>query len=126
MSQTPLKVGAPGAFLLTEKNFRKIMGCQDLWTLAGIAFRGGNVVQGQGSGHGQDRAMDTKSQQGRETCSVVDFDNNRIWVPLLTQAVGSLLSDAAREKLLAEKPGFVEDALDLLFSCTNRENRFGG
>jgi len=29
-----------GAFLLTEKNFRKIMGYQDLWTLAGILGRG--------------------------------------------------------------------------------------
>ena len=28
-----------GAFLLTEKNFRKIMGYQDLWTLAGILGR---------------------------------------------------------------------------------------
>ena len=76
MSQTPLKVGAAGAFLLTEKNFRKIMGYQDLWTLAGIAFHGGNVMQGQGSGHGQDRAMDTKPQQGRETCSLVDLGSD--------------------------------------------------
>ncbi len=52
---------------------------------------------------------------------MVDFDNNRIWVPLLTKAVGSLLSDAAREKLRAEMPEFLEDALDLLFFCTNRE-----
>ena len=64
--------------------------------------------------------MVTKSQRGRE--SLVDFDNNRTWVPLLTQAVGPLLPDAAREKLLSEKPEFVEDALDLLFSYTNREN----
>ncbi len=28
-----------GAFLLTEKNFRKIMGYQDLWTLAAILGR---------------------------------------------------------------------------------------
>ena len=52
---------------------------------------------------------------------MVDFDNNCIWGPLLTKAVGSLLPNAAREKLLAEKFEFVEDALDLLFSCTNRE-----
>ena len=52
---------------------------------------------------------------------MVDFDNNCIWVLLLTEAVGSLLPNAAREKLLVEKPEFVEDALDLLFSCTNRE-----
>ena len=52
---------------------------------------------------------------------MVDFDNNCIWVPLLTKAVGSLLPNAAREKLLAEKPEFVEDALDLVFPCTNRE-----
>ena len=29
-----------GAFLLTEKSFRKIMGYQDPWTLAGILGRG--------------------------------------------------------------------------------------
>ena len=52
---------------------------------------------------------------------MVDFDNNCIWSPLLTKAVGSLLPNAAREKLLAENPEFIEDALDLLFSCTNRE-----
>ena len=52
---------------------------------------------------------------------MVDFDNNCIWGPLLTKAVGSLLPNAAREKLLAEKFEFVEDALNLLFSCTNRE-----
>ncbi len=57
----------------------------------------------------------------RELKKMVDFDNNCIWGPLLTKAVGSLLPNAAREKLLAEKPEFVEDALDLLFSCTNRE-----
>ena len=57
----------------------------------------------------------------RREIFMVAFDNNRIWVPLLTRAVGSLLPNAAREKLLAEKPKFVEDALDLLFSCTNRE-----
>ena len=52
---------------------------------------------------------------------MVDFDNNCIWGPLLTKAVGSLLPNAAREKLLAEKPELDVDALDLLFSCTNRE-----
>ena len=31
-----------GAFLLTEKNFRKIMGYQDLWALADILGRGAN------------------------------------------------------------------------------------
>ena len=30
---------AASAFLLTEKNFRKIIGYQDLWTLAGILGR---------------------------------------------------------------------------------------
>ena len=52
---------------------------------------------------------------------MVNFDNNCIWVPLLTKAVGSFLPNAAREKLLAEKPEFIEDALDLLFSCTIRK-----
>ena len=68
------------------------------------------------------------STRPEATCTIrlmgevmVDFDNNRIWGPLLTKAVGSLLPNAAREKLLAEKFEFFEDALDLLFSCTNRE-----
>lgn len=52
---------------------------------------------------------------------MMDFDNNHIWIPLLTEAVGSLLSEAAQEKLLAEEPEFYEDALELLFSCTDRE-----
>lgn len=50
----------------------------------------------------------------------VDFDTNHLWVPLLTDAVGSLLSDSAKAELEAEKPQFVEDALRVLFSCTNR------
>ena len=33
-----------GAFLLTEKNFRKIMGYHDLWTLASILGRGTNAT----------------------------------------------------------------------------------
>lgn len=36
-----------GAFLLTEKNFRKIMGYQDLWTLAGILGRTNNATRSQ-------------------------------------------------------------------------------
>ena len=31
-----------GAFLLTEKNFRTVMGYQDLWALADILGRGAN------------------------------------------------------------------------------------
>jgi putative transposase len=36
-----------GAFLLTEKNFRRIMGYQDLWTLAGILGRTKNAASSQ-------------------------------------------------------------------------------
>jgi putative transposase len=36
-----------GAFLLTEKNSRKIMGYQDLWTLAGILGRTNNATRSQ-------------------------------------------------------------------------------
>ncbi len=33
-----------GAFLLTEKNFRKIMGYHDLWALASILGRSPNAA----------------------------------------------------------------------------------
>jgi hypothetical protein len=36
-----------GSFLLTEKNFRKIMGYQDLWTLAAILGRTNNRAASQ-------------------------------------------------------------------------------
>ena len=36
-----------GAFLLTEKKFRKIMGYQDLWTLAGILGRTNTAAASQ-------------------------------------------------------------------------------
>ena len=36
-----------GSFLLTEKNFRKIMGYQDLWTLAAILGRTNNPAASQ-------------------------------------------------------------------------------
>ena len=36
-----------GAFLLTEKNFRKIMGYHDLWALASILGRGPNAASSQ-------------------------------------------------------------------------------
>ena len=52
---------------------------------------------------------------------MLDFDSNCTWVPLLTNAIGSLMSHSARERIRAEKPELVEDALCLLFSCTKRE-----
>ena len=52
---------------------------------------------------------------------MLDFDSNCTWVPLLTNAIGSLMSHAARERILAEKPELIEDALRLLFSCAKRE-----
>ena len=36
-----------GAFLLTEKRFRKIMGYQDLWVLADILGRGAHAAASQ-------------------------------------------------------------------------------
>ena len=36
-----------GAFLLTEKRFRRIMGYQDLWVLADILGRGANAAAPQ-------------------------------------------------------------------------------
>ena len=52
---------------------------------------------------------------------MLDFDSNCTWVPLLTNAIGSLMSHAARERILAKKPELIEDALRLLFSCAKRE-----
>ncbi len=52
---------------------------------------------------------------------MLDFDSNCTWVSLLTKAIGSLVSRAARKRIHAEKPEFVEDALGLLFSQTKRE-----
>ena len=51
----------------------------------------------------------------------LDFDDNRAWGPLLTAAVGDLISEPVVEQLVAAAPEFIEDALDLLFSYTNRK-----
>ena len=51
----------------------------------------------------------------------LDFDDDRTWGPLLTAAVGDLISEPVVEQLAAAAPEFVEDARDLLFSCTNRK-----
>ena len=51
----------------------------------------------------------------------LDFDDNRAWEPLLTAAVGDLISEPVVEQLVAAAPEFIEDALDLLFSYTNRK-----
>ncbi len=52
---------------------------------------------------------------------MLDFDDNRTWGPLLTATVGDLISEAVVERLVSAAPKFIEDALDVLFSCTNRE-----
>ena len=51
----------------------------------------------------------------------LDFDDNRAWGPILTAAVGDLVSEPIVEQLVAAAPEFIEDALDLLFSYTNRK-----
>lgn len=51
---------------------------------------------------------------------MLDFDDNRSWKPLLTTALGDLISESVVDRLAAAASEFVEDALDLLFSCTNR------
>ena len=52
---------------------------------------------------------------------MLDFDDNRAWGPLLTAAVRDMISEPVVERLVAAAPEYVEDALDVLFSCTNRE-----
>ena len=53
----------------------------------------------------------------------LDFDDNRAWGPLLTAAVGDLISEPVMEQLVAAAPEFVHDALGLLFSYPNRPRR---
>ena len=52
---------------------------------------------------------------------MVDFDNNRAWGPLLTAALGDLISEAVVDRIVAAAPECIEDARNLLFSCTNRK-----
>ena len=52
---------------------------------------------------------------------VWEFDDNRTWGALLTATIGDLLSESVVEKLVSAAPEYVEDARDLLFSCTDRE-----
>ena len=51
----------------------------------------------------------------------LDFDDHRAWGPLLTAAVGDLISEPVVEQLVAAAPEFVHDALRLLFSYPNRK-----
>ncbi len=51
----------------------------------------------------------------------MDFDDNHTWGPQLTDAIGDLLSTEAVETISKAAPKYVEEAYDLLFSCTNRE-----
>ena len=51
----------------------------------------------------------------------MDFDDNSTWGPQLTAAFGNLLSTQAVETLTAAKPEYIEDAYDLLFSCTDKQ-----
>ena len=55
----------------------------------------------------------------------MDFDDNRTWGPQLTATVGNLLSESAVETLTTAALESVEDACDLLFSCTERERIVG-
>ena len=52
---------------------------------------------------------------------MLDFDDNSKWGPQLTAAFGNLLSTQAVETLTAAKPEYIEDAYDLLFSCTDKQ-----
>ena len=51
---------------------------------------------------------------------MLDFDDNCAWGPLLTAAVGDLISESVVDRLVAAAPELVGDALEVLFSCTNR------
>ena len=50
---------------------------------------------------------------------VLDFDDNRAWGPLLTAALGDLISESVEARLMDAAPECIEDALDVLFSCTD-------
>lgn len=52
---------------------------------------------------------------------MVDFDDINDWEPKLAAILSPHVSDAVRLKLEAAAPEFIEDARDLLFELTNRD-----
>ena len=50
-----------------------------------------------------------------------DFDDSRNWTSLLTATLADLASETVIAKLVAAAPECVEDAFDLLLTCTDRE-----
>ena len=52
---------------------------------------------------------------------MLNFDDNRTWGLLLTDAVGGLLSESILNRLVAAAPEYVKDARDLLFDWTDRD-----
>lgn len=52
---------------------------------------------------------------------MLDFDNFETWGPQLTDAFGGLASKSVLNRLVTAKPEFVEDALNLFFTLTDRD-----
>ena len=52
---------------------------------------------------------------------MLNFDDNRTWGPLLTDAIGDLISKSILDRFVAAAPEYVEDARALLFDWTDRD-----
>ena len=52
---------------------------------------------------------------------MLDFDNFETWGPQLTDAFGNLASKSVSNRLVTAKPEYVEDALNLFFTLTDRD-----
>ena len=52
---------------------------------------------------------------------MLNFDDNRTWGPLLTDAIGDLISKSILDRFVAAAPEYVEDARALLFEWTDRD-----
>ena len=53
---------------------------------------------------------------------MLDFDDNRTWGLLLTDAVGVLILESIPDRFVAAAPELVEDARDLLFEWIDRDS----
>ncbi len=53
--------------------------------------------------------------------TLLDFDDIDTWKPQLTYALGGQISESVVNQLIAAKPELIEDALDHLFTLTNKK-----
>ena len=51
---------------------------------------------------------------------MLDFDENHVWGPQLYDALKNLLTKSVLDRLIKASPQYIEDARDLLFEFTNR------